>query len=750
MTQRFWGRGYGKLFAAAALLFAGCSGYRNPCGQCDDAVACTRDVCNLQTRQCEHIPDDSRCPQNQWCDVALGCEYAPECQADRDCDDGNPCTDEWCEQNSCRRRVNQAECDDADPCTEGDICQDGRCQPGQNVCQCRADGDCASFEDGNLCNGTLTCQEGFCRLDPSTVVVCDDSADSQCRKNTCQPQSGQCLMENLQDGTPCNELPPCFTNGVCQAGSCSGTPVTCDDGNICTDDSCDPQSGQCRYLPNQLACDDGDGCTGKDVCRDGACRGQIELCCADGADNDGDGAGDCYDSDCTASPACACADVAAPSEPPFEPLEGMQPAGRCESTTRDGFSDEYLYDGNNYLKVGIRRDWGGSVIFYGLVGNYGPGMNPTNTIDANDTGREVQVAFYDPDRILQNCAWDASCQSRPSDCPVSITYLGWNPVQGGNRCNVGSGLAGFACSDGVMTAVVDPLFWNPAWDRQDCFSDVCSDPNLRARRSDVRVTQRLRFIRTHVLELDYTLQNLSDLEHRANDQEMPTVYTANGRGGPDLWRLFASDGREIAINNPGNDGFFYADFESPAGWATMQNDDLSYGVGLYAENRIIRFQGWQNRSLPFNNFRAVQNFAIPARGAVRARAYLLIGSFQTIAAEAGWLESSIPPFGVLDSPAAEAELRGDVPVWGWALDNKGVTGAELVIDGQSVVSLQYGTSRPDVCLVWPGYPHCPAVGFQGVLSAGAFSPCPHILELRLRDGDGNQRIVARRRIWVKR
>ncbi|RME23157.1 MAG: hypothetical protein D6806_11755, partial [Deltaproteobacteria bacterium] len=67
----------------------------------------------------------------------------------------------------------------------------------------------------------------------------------------------------------------------------------------------------------------------------------------------------------------------------------------------------YLYDNQDYIKVGIRREWGGTIVFYGLVGSSGPGMNGSNVIDANDTGREVQVAFYDPDRALQNCVWDA-------------------------------------------------------------------------------------------------------------------------------------------------------------------------------------------------------------------------------------------------------------------------------------------------------------------------------------------------------
>ena len=79
------------------------------------------------------------------------------------------------------------------------------------------------------------------------------------------------------------------------------------------------------------------------------------------------------------------------------------------------------------MKVGIRREWGATIIFFGMTGG-GPGTNNTNTIDSNDTGREVQIALYDSTRIVQGCAYNASCQTTGAVCfPLSITYLGWNP-----------------------------------------------------------------------------------------------------------------------------------------------------------------------------------------------------------------------------------------------------------------------------------------------------------------------------------
>lgn len=442
-----------------------------------------------------------------------------------------------------------------------------------------------------------------------------------------------------------------------------------------------------------------------------------------------------------------CPNVPEPGPVSLSPLEGESPPGSFESTTINGFHDDYLYNNANALKVGVRREWGGSIVFFGMNdGN--PGFNGTNAVDANDTGREVQVAFYDPDRIMQNCAWNASCAVSPTECPHSITYLGWNPVQGGNRCNNGSGIESVDMSGGVLSVSTIPYFWNPNWDRQDCESAACQDPSLSVRESDVRVIQKLRFVRYHVVELDYTLVNLSDLNHASTAQEFPTVYSGNGNNSPDLWRLFNSQGEEINISTPGNDGFFYQNFSSPDGWVTMQDDNLTYGIGLYTENRLTAWQGWQNRSLPFNNFRPIFPFAIPGHAEVRARSYLILGNRETIAAETQWLDENLPPFGRLDSPAADASVNGVIQVHGWAQDNKGVTSVSLVINGTDTIPLNYGNSRPDVCSAWPAYSNCENTGFSGSIDTTNLTSCPHMLEIVATDGDGNTRTIDRRRIFV--
>ena len=421
-------------------------------------------------------------------------------------------------------------------------------------------------------------------------------------------------------------------------------------------------------------------------------------------------------------------------------------SGRQETTTVDGYSDSYLYDATDYVKVGVREDWGGSVVFFGLTdGN--AGVNGTNTIDGNDTGREVQIALYDPDRAMQGCAWDASCAAAASTCPVSITYLGWNPVQGGNRCNNGSGVtyAG-AESDGGLTITTTPLQWNPDWDATDCTSDGCSDDAAAHLSGGIELTQTLRFARTHAVELRYTVTETEGMSHAATNHEMPTLYASNGTAGPDLWRLLMSDGTQVAIDTSANDGFYYTNATSPQPWVTLQDASSTYGVGILYENGVTQFQGWQNRSLPFNNVRALFPFEIPAWGTVNARAYLLIGAFDTIRSEASTLLTSLQPFGKLDSPANGASVSGELEVAGWAIDNRGIVQVVARVDEVTETVLSYGAARPDVAVAWPGYPDGKRVGFTGTVSLDA-GAC-HLLEIVAVDTDGNERTIDRALVTV--
>ena len=83
------------------------------------------------------------------------------------------------------------------------------------------------------------------------------------------------------DGMACTDGDNTTANDACQAGVCVGRPYTCDDGNLCTDDACDPGAG-CVYANNDLPCSDGSKCTTDDICSGGSCTPGAPLNCQDG------------------------------------------------------------------------------------------------------------------------------------------------------------------------------------------------------------------------------------------------------------------------------------------------------------------------------------------------------------------------------------------------------------------------------------------------------------------------------------
>jgi hypothetical protein len=105
-------------------------------------------------------------------------------------------------------------------------------------------------------------------------MVCDDG--NACTDDTCNPTGG--CVYTPDDTNTCDDSNACTTGDACSAGSCVGTPMVCDDENACTDDTCNPASG-CVYTPDDTnTCDDSNACTTGDACSAGSCVGTPMVC----------------------------------------------------------------------------------------------------------------------------------------------------------------------------------------------------------------------------------------------------------------------------------------------------------------------------------------------------------------------------------------------------------------------------------------------------------------------------------------
>ena len=266
---------------------------------CDDGSPCTDDACEAGTGACSHsvakagdgkaiaCEDGNSCTGPDSCKGAL-CLAGPVTP----CDDSNPCTTDGCAMGvGCQHTANTLPCDDGDLCTFLETCKDGTCAAGKiKVCDdgkvCTGDscdaktGSCvftklggsgskpAPCDDGDICTKDEACKDGVCQ--GGQPGGCDDG--NTCTYDACDAGKG-CIHANTAES--CSDGDPCTKNDTCDKGACKPLLlVDCNDGEQCTDDSCDKQSGTCGHVAHAdgSGCNDGNSCTSGESCKAGACK----------------------------------------------------------------------------------------------------------------------------------------------------------------------------------------------------------------------------------------------------------------------------------------------------------------------------------------------------------------------------------------------------------------------------------------------------------------------------------------------
>ena len=255
----------------------------------DSLGPCEKVGCDLGSKKCvaQNAADGQSCSDGDACTSNDRCTLGACAGSTKSCDDKNACTSDACDAASgeCKFTPNDATCDDGNLCTTEDHCAAGSCTGTANPdCGCASDADCAKFEDADLCNGTLECKDKQCLAKAGTEVTCAGEG-GPCSVSACEPATGECKTTPSPDGESCDDTNSCTKSDRCTSGKCEGKPVTCDDHEECTQDSCDPKSG-CEYVANALDCDDGDPCTIDDACADKKCTGtnNPECACTTNAD----------------------------------------------------------------------------------------------------------------------------------------------------------------------------------------------------------------------------------------------------------------------------------------------------------------------------------------------------------------------------------------------------------------------------------------------------------------------------------
>ncbi|MDX2166159.1 MAG: hypothetical protein SF182_03825 [Deltaproteobacteria bacterium] len=161
-------------------------------------------------------------------------------------------------------------CDTNADCNDNNTCTSDTCAVDGLTClYAPVVGSC---NDGNACTTGDTCVGTLCV--GGAPPNCDDG--KVCTADSCAPASG-CTHTNVVGA--CNDGNLCTTGDSCSGGNCVGTPLNCSDGNPCTNDVC--TLGVCSNPNNTLPCSDGTACTNGDVCSGGSCVPGPTLDCDD-------------------------------------------------------------------------------------------------------------------------------------------------------------------------------------------------------------------------------------------------------------------------------------------------------------------------------------------------------------------------------------------------------------------------------------------------------------------------------------
>ena len=307
----------------------GCGHPPTPCtedDECQDDTPCTLDRCHDETF-CQHLPQNGLCEDGEICLAALGCIPSPpeDCEEDIDCQPDRPCLGNWyCDPEFGCQFLSVLDCDDGNPCTD-DICDDGEdgcihpprdadgddhgdeecggddCDDSDPDRHPGADEACDGEDDD--CDGDV--DEGCCEEGEPCETECGTTGTREClpdgSEGECTPPAEVCNgddddCDGAVDEECCDEGEPCETE--CGTTGTRDCPADGSEGDcLPPEEECNGTDDDCDDLIDEGCCVEGEPCTttcgstGTRECRpdgtEGPCRPPGESC--NGSDDDCNG-----------------------------------------------------------------------------------------------------------------------------------------------------------------------------------------------------------------------------------------------------------------------------------------------------------------------------------------------------------------------------------------------------------------------------------------------------------------------------
>ena len=106
--------------------------------------------------------------------------------------------------------------------------------------------------------------------------------------------------------------------------------------------------------------------------------------------------------------------------------------------------------------------------------------------------------------------------------------------------------------------------------------------------------------------------------------------------------------------------------------------------------------------------------------------------------------NNLPKINTLDTPSDNTVISNEkIKIRGWALDEYGVKEVRVYVDGKDLGTVPYGTNRPDVNNVYPGYPSGNNSGFDGTVDISNISAGDKKLAVKITSNDGTEKTIER-------
>lgn len=160
----------------------------------------------------------------------------------------------------------------------GPSCFDGQWNGEESDLDCG--GPCPPCKPGLQCKEPLDCQGQACIEGVCVPFDCQKTGEcpepGPCQHIECDPKTGCAPVPN-NDGEKCIGDDLCVLAGQCKQGECVGQPLDCSNfAGPCRASSCNPATGNCEIdpLPDGDPCDDGLDCT-VEQCVQGECSAKM-------------------------------------------------------------------------------------------------------------------------------------------------------------------------------------------------------------------------------------------------------------------------------------------------------------------------------------------------------------------------------------------------------------------------------------------------------------------------------------------